>query len=142
MDNPIPEAEPRHVVEVLQEGAGEEEEAAEHHVGPSVDTAIGKCSNEKVTTQHHIQDACHEQLNQLGSIDDLATKPLAKDLLGHLIVAVPDLDNVPKLVLLVEALDEDLASVAAYVGDAHHGEYGPVTTMIHGIGQGHDEHTL
>ena len=130
------------MVEVLEEGAGEQQHAADHHVGSRVDLAVGEGPDQKIAAEHQVEDAGHQQLDQLGRVDDLAAEALAKDLLGNVVVAVADLGAVPELVGLVQAVHEDLAGVAADVGDAHHGQDGPVAAVVHSIGQRHYEHPL
>ena len=135
MDDPVPEAEGGDVVEVFEEGAGQQQQPAHHHVRPGVNLAIGKGPDQEVAAQDDVEDAGHEQLDELGRVNDLATQPLAEHLLGNLIVAEAHLVHLAEFVRLVEAVDEDLAGVAADVGDADHGQDGPVAAVVHGVRQ-------
>ena len=62
------------------------------------------------------------------------------------LVAVADFDKVvcagSLRIRFVQTLDEDLAGVAADVGDAHRGQDGPVTTVVNSVRQRNDEHPL
>ena len=43
--------------------------------------AVGEGPDEQVAAQHHVEDAGHEQLDQLGRVDNFAAEAFAKDLL-------------------------------------------------------------
>ena len=58
-----PKAEGRDVMQILEEGAGQEQDAADHHPGSGVDGSVGKRADHQVAAQHHVQDARHEQLD-------------------------------------------------------------------------------
>ena len=124
-----PEAERRDVMQVLEEGAGQEEDAADHHPGAGVDGAVGERADHQVAAEDDVEDARHEQLDQLRRVDDLGAYPPAETFFGDGDVRVTNTNQLTLLVGDVQAIDQDLARVAADVSDADHGRDGPVASV-------------
>ena len=53
---------------------------------PSIDVSCRECTHEEITAENHVEDAGHEELNELRSVDDFAPEALAEHLLGDLVV--------------------------------------------------------
>ena len=84
-----PEAERADVVQVLEEAAGDQQHAAEHHPGAGVDLALREHAHQQVAAQHHVQDAGHEQLDQLRAVDNAGAPARSEAHLGDADIAVP-----------------------------------------------------
>ena len=112
-------------------------------MSPGVYRASWEGAHEQISTKHDIQDASHQELDQLRHVDQFAAEPLPEHFLRDLLVAEVDLVAVTFLVrLFVKAVYEDLPGVAADVSDANHGRDGPVTTVEDAVRQGNDKHAL
>ena len=72
-------------MQVLEEGARQQHDSAQHHVGPGVDVACREGSDEEVPTQDDVKDAGHQQLNQLGCVDNFAAKLASEAFHGHVL---------------------------------------------------------
>ena len=131
------------MMQVFQEGARKQAHSANHHVRPGVDDSVGERPHEEVSAENDVQDAGHEQFDQLGSEYGPSSEFFSEASLRDVLVAEPHLGVLASaLVRLVKALHKDLSGVAANVGDAHHCQDGPVSTVQNPVGQGDDEHAL
>ena len=79
-------------LQVLEKGAGQQEQPRGHHVGPGVHHSPVEGPHQQVPAQNHVEDAGHEQFNELGPQYNVATDCFAKDFLGNLLVAEPNLE--------------------------------------------------
>ncbi|XP_077547777.1 uncharacterized protein LOC144160031 [Haemaphysalis longicornis] len=118
---------------VLQEGARKKDHGGQHDPGALVYGAFGKRADHEVTAEDHVQDAGHQELDDLGNVDGLAAPSRAEHSLGHCDIAVPDSNELATLVRLVEAVDEYFAGVAAHVGHENKGEDSPVAAVKHRV---------
>lgn len=138
-----PEAEQRHVVQVLEEPERQQQHARDHHPAARVDQPVRERALHQVAASHHVQYARHQQLDHLGHVHRPGAPHRAETLAGYGHVRVPHPDPLPRVqVQLVQALHQNLTRVTAYVRDADHGQDRPVSTAQHRERQRHHEHSL
>ena len=137
-----PETEPRHTAQTLQECARKQRNRADHDPGGQVNGAVWKASLDEVPAQEEVQNAGHEELDDLRTVDQAAAVALAPHVFCDPDVAVAHPDVAAVLVQLVEAEDEDLAGVAADVGHHHHRDQSPVSALQNGVRKRDDKHPL
>lgn len=115
----------------------------QHHPASRIDRSHGKRPDHQISAHDHVQDACHQQLDDLSYVDDLSSVFLPETFFRYRHVRVPDPFVLASLrVEFVQTVDKDFSSVAADVGDPDHGSDGPISSSKHGERKGHDEHTL
>ena len=137
-----PEAEPGDAAEGGEEGAGEQRDRADHDPRRQVHGRVREAALDEVPAQQYVQDAGHQQLDDLGQVHQAAPVAAPPHVLRDLHVAAADSDESPHGVRFVQAVDEDVARVAADVGHQHHGDDGPVAALHHGVRKTDDEHSL
>lgn len=101
------EAECGHVVEGLEEGEGDEEDADEEHPGAAVDE-VREGADEEVAADEDVEDAGHEEFDQLGCVDEVGPEFGAETVPRHGLVGIACADSQPRGVRLVQTLHEDL----------------------------------
>lgn len=143
MGHRAPEAQDRDVVQGLEEAEGQEEDPDEHHPASGVDGAFGEDADHEVAADDDVEDASHEEFDDLGDVDGSRAQHWPEALLGYGDVRVANPHPLAgRRVQLVQTFHQDLAGVAADVGYSNHGEDGPVTATQHGEGQRDYEHSL
>ena len=136
------ETEPRHGLQGLEEGAGQQQAGTDHYPGTQVNRGVGEAAHHKVPTQQYVQDTRHEQLDHLGTVDHPTAYPRPPYLLSYGHVASADPDDPAAGVLLIQTGHEYLTSVHTDVGSDHHGKHRPVTPLQHRVRERHRKHTL
>lgn len=131
--------------QVLEEGAGEESGGGDD--GPRLlgNWHAGEAVVHEITTDHHVKDAGHHQLDDLGYIHDVTAQRRESGRaagVGNVHVWVPHTDELPVFILLVQAGNEDFASVAADHSGENNEKESKVSSMQDGVGQTQNEHPL
>ena len=125
-----PEAQRRHVMKVLEEGARQQQHAANHHPRTGVDGPLGEGTNHQVTAKNNVENTRHQQLDHLRRVDDATTVTPAEALVGDGHVAVAHPHQLTGLSIgHVETINQDFARVAADVGHSNHSRDGPVAAV-------------
>ena len=114
-----------------------------HHPAPRIDRSFRKRADHQIAAHDDIQYTCHQQLDDLGDVDDAGADPRPEAVLGDGDVGVAHAYPLARRwVELVQALDQNFARVAADVRYQDHREDRPVAAAQHRERQRHDEHAL
>lgn len=128
MRHRTPEAQHGHVLQRLEETKRQQKYTDQHHPAAGVDHTLGERPDHQVAADNYIQDASHQQLDDLRDVDGACTPSWPEAFLGDGHVRISYAHTLTRhRIQLVQALDKDLAGVATDVRDADHRGDRPIT---------------
>ena len=157
MHDGVAQAETRDELQAAYERARHHEHARDDRPRRVIEVGFREAADEQIAAQHQIENARHEQLDVLRHVDEVGAHAVTPHVLGYVHVGLANAQaslahrdehaacaHVAELVvtLVVQTVDENLARVAAHVGDEEHGEQGPVAAVCYRERKTHHEHAL
>ena len=108
---------------------------------PCVNASRWKCPHKKIATEYNVQDAGHQQLDKLGSVNNIAADSSTKHFLRNFFVTSAYPDQLT-IFLFIKAFDQNFASVTTDMSKANHRCDTPISPMKNSKWQRYNEHAL